>query len=146
MTTSTRHCIFTLPRDASEKCRLQELRISIKSLKIGRKTRRDFTVIVRYQPELDADGNPVLKRDGVISLLGCPRVSDQIPLRAAFGLIFPEARAENADGTTGVRVSDGRPLPHRKRLVRRGAGRQRRPERPASSCRHGENEDAMTLR
>ncbi len=69
-----------------------EIRIAIKSLRIGRKTRRDFSVVVRYQPAFDDAGNPVLKRDGVISLLGCPRVGDQIPLRAAFGLIFPEER------------------------------------------------------
>ncbi len=70
-----------------------EIRLAIKSLRLGRKTRRDFQVIVRYQPGFDSAGDPVLRRDGTISLLGCPRIGDQIPLRAAFGKIFPEERA-----------------------------------------------------
>lgn len=69
-----------------------EMAVSLQSLRLRGKTHRDFKVLVRYEPGTDSEGRLVLKRNGVISLIGCPRIGDQIAVRAAFGVIFPEDR------------------------------------------------------
>jgi len=66
-----------------------ELAISIAALRLGRKTHRDFQVIVRYKPALDSEGRLVLARDGYISLID---VREQFIIRAVFGKIFSVSR------------------------------------------------------
>ena len=67
-----------------------ELTISITSLRLTRRTHRDFQVIVRYKPGYDSEGRLVLERDGYISLPNVVR--EQVIMRAAFGKIFPVSR------------------------------------------------------
>lgn len=66
-----------------------ELSISIKSLRIGRKTHRDFQVHVIYRPVLTPEGKLVLQRDSIIEL---KNTQAQFILRAVFGKIFPAER------------------------------------------------------
>lgn len=66
-----------------------EIAISIDALRIQRQTHRNFQVLVRYRPSVTPDGELVLERDGVISLVNARA---QIVLRAVFGKIFPEKR------------------------------------------------------
>ncbi|MDR0522413.1 MAG: hypothetical protein LBH00_11260 [Planctomycetaceae bacterium] len=63
-----------------------EITVSIAELRLLRQTYRDFQVVVRYKPALDADNQLVLERDGYISLIN---VRKQIVMRAVFGKVFP---------------------------------------------------------
>ncbi|MDR0869988.1 MAG: hypothetical protein LBN39_04265 [Planctomycetaceae bacterium] len=67
--------------------RAVSITLNVKSLRLAGQTHRDFTVNVRYLPVKQEDGLLVLERDKYISLVNAQRRS-QIPLRAAFGVIF----------------------------------------------------------
>lgn len=66
-----------------------EIEIAIDSLRLAGKTHRDFKICVRYRPVKTPEGKLVLQRDRVLNLYN---VRAQVPIRAAFGKIFPLER------------------------------------------------------
>lgn len=52
----------------------------------------DIGVTVSYCPGIDASGKTTLKRDGIVELDGPVNIRAQIPLRAIFSKVFPDAK------------------------------------------------------
>ncbi len=69
-----------------------EISVSIASLRVNKKTHRNFKGVVTYRPE-ERDGKLVLVRGNSVTITGVePLVRTQFVLRAVFGKMFPVAR------------------------------------------------------
>ncbi|GHT35877.1 hypothetical protein FACS189427_06240 [Planctomycetales bacterium] len=66
-----------------------QIRLAFASFRLLGKTHRNFEVLVHYLPVITSDGKVALQRSRVLNLYN---VNAQIPIRAAFGKIFPVER------------------------------------------------------